>query len=242
MANAMPRGAWFAADHEKHFGTSFKIKGIHGWGATTHLVRSANAAASRSLDVYQFGVYTAGSMKSMARRLVGFGHLYGFDSFQGLPEETVGMPLEGKHWNPGGFSAADALGEWRLSALLPQLYQKINRKGNVTLVPGFFNESLTPTLARRYPFQPALLVDIDVDLHSSTVLCLSWLLDNKLLQPGSFVRYDDWRNIGQRHGEARAHREVSQLYNVTWQNVRRPGAAGINVREWRVLSVGGRHN
>ena len=49
------------------------------------LARRLRAAARRELDVYQFGVYTGGSMASIARRIRGFGHLWGFDSFAGLP-------------------------------------------------------------------------------------------------------------------------------------------------------------
>jgi hypothetical protein len=36
--------------------------------------------------------------------------VWGFDSFDGLPEETPGLALEGKHWLPGGFSSRGALG------------------------------------------------------------------------------------------------------------------------------------
>ena len=230
-------GTWLSQAHDATYGAHFKTRGLNGWAGSREIVRLANAAASKEKDVYQFGVYTAGSMKSLARRLRGFGHLYGFDSFSGLPAEAPGSRLEGAHWLPGGFSAADALGEWRLPALLRQMQTKIGYT-NTTLVPGYFNESLTPGLYRSHRFQPALLVDVDVDLYSSTVQCLSWLFEHKILRPGSLVRYDDWRQIGQRHGEARAHHEVSQKYNVTWRNV---GVRGINCREWQVLSVGVQH-
>ena len=178
-------------------------------------------------------------MQHMARRVRGFGRLYGFDSFQGLPRETAGEKLEGDHWRPGGFSAADAMGEWSLERLLQRLKEKI-RYENTTLVPGFYSETLTPALRRAHPFQPALLVDIDVDLHSSAVDCLTWMLEQKLMVPGTLVRYDDWRNIRQRGGEARAHREVSRRFNVTWRNVRAKGGA-LNSREWQVMSIGGKY-
>jgi hypothetical protein len=48
-------------------------------------------------------------MRDMGRRVKGFGHLWGFDSFEGLPAETRGEQLEGHHWKPGGFSAAGQL-------------------------------------------------------------------------------------------------------------------------------------
>ena len=66
------------------------------------------------------------------------------------------------------------------------------------------------------------------------------MLEQKLMVPGTLVRYDDWRNIRQRGGEARAHREVSRRFNVTWRNVRAKGGA-LNSREWQVMSIGGKY-
>jgi hypothetical protein len=165
------------------------------------------------------------------------------DSFSGLPAEASGIRLEGPHWKPGGFSAADALKEYSLPALLAKLKEYINHS-NVTLIPGYFNHSLTPGLRQQFPFRPALLVDIDVDLYSSSIQCLSWLFEQRILRAGSFVRYDDWRQIGQLHGEARAHKEASLRYNVTWRNLGggyEKGVLGLNSREWQVVSVGSPH-
>ena len=174
------RGKWMSADHEGQYGKAFKFKGMQGWSGSGQLARRLRAAARRELDVYQFGVYTGGSMASIARRIRGFGHLWGFDSFSGLPSETAGVSVEGVHWRPGAFSSADALGEWDEARLLEQLTSRI-RFGNLTFVPGYYNVSLTDELARTHAFQPALLVDVDVDLHSSTMQCMSWLLAHRLL-------------------------------------------------------------
>ena len=150
------------------------------------------------------------------------------------------MHFEGPHWKPGGFSAADALKVYSLPALLAQLKTQIDHP-NVTLIPGYFERSLTAKLRKQFAFRPALLVDIDVDLYVSSIQCLSWLFEQRILRPGSFVRYDDWRSIGQPHGEARAHREASLRYNVTWRNLGggyEMGARGLNSREWQVVTVG----
>ena len=229
------RGAWLSTAHDATYGKQFKITEVGYWGASSTLVREVNARASRSLDVYEFGVYTGVTMRDMARRVHGFGHLYGFDSFMGLPNETRGEKLEGPHWKPGGFSAADAMGEWRLADLTDKLRTRI-RYPNTTLVAGFYSDVLTSTLRSTHPFQPALLVDIDVDLHSSALECLTWLIEEKLLVAGTVVRYDDWRNINQRGGEARAHREVTKRYGITWRNLGKNGQR--NSREWQVVSIG----
>ena len=39
-------------------------------------------------------------------------------------------------------------------------------RDNTHVIPGFFNESLTPGLAVARGMRPALYVDIDVDLYS----------------------------------------------------------------------------
>mmetsp|Transcript_25361 Transcript_25361/g.64437 ORF Transcript_25361/g.64437 Transcript_25361/m.64437 type:complete len:200 (-) Transcript_25361:136-735(-) len=175
-------------------------------------------------------------MRGLSRHISGFGHLWGFDSFVGLPTETQGEPLEGPHWRPGAFSAADAFASYSLDALLERLRQHVGHK-NMTLVSGFFNESLTTALSRQYSFQPALLVDVDVDLHASALQCLTWMIRNGLIIPGTLVRYDDWRNMRQRHGEARAHWEVTRNFNITWRNVESPDGT-LNSREWQVEAIG----
>ena len=107
-------------------------------------------------------------MQGIASRVKGFGQLWGFDSFTGLPSEARGVRTEGRHWNPGAFSSADAMSVHSSSALFNRLTRKIGRiEGNVTFVPGFFNESLTPELLRQHSFQPALFVDVDGDLYVS---------------------------------------------------------------------------
>lgn len=80
-------------------------------------------------------------MRNIARKIQGFGNFWGFDSFTGLPEETRGMMLEGKHWLPGGFSAADAMRNYDRASLLTQIRTHINWT-NTQLIPGYFNESL----------------------------------------------------------------------------------------------------
>ena len=139
---SLRRGAWLSSTHDESYGKQFKIKRIGYWGASGRLTRFANTLARKDLDVYEFGVYTGVSMRDIAKRVHGFGHLWGFDSFVGLPQETKGEHLEGSHWKPGGFSAADALGEWKLPALLDQLRETI-RYENTSFVPnGASAESL----------------------------------------------------------------------------------------------------
>ena len=96
-------------------------------------------------------------------------------------------------------------------------------------IKGFFNESLTPTLAARRGMKPALYVDIDADLYSSSLQALEWLFRMGLIVPGTIIGYDDW-TFGGPQGEQRAHREVLQRFGVQVNDVRcRPTNACFEV-------------
>ena len=64
-----------------------------------------------SLDVYEFGVFTGNRMRELASQkgLKNFGHMWGFDSFTGYPDETPGIWVPHRTWKSGGLSASDAM-------------------------------------------------------------------------------------------------------------------------------------
>ena len=142
----------------------------------------------------------------------------GFDSFEGLSPEDDTKSVRPAIWVPGMFneryrrskdfkvvkskdgyqhyvprdgltgvarplSVTEAVESWRA-----ELNATENR---ITLVPGFYNESLTPTLARTAPV--ALYVDINCDLYISTYQALDWLCANRLVVPGTIIGYDDFK-------------------------------------------------
>lgn len=205
--------------HGLHYGGKYRLPEMK-WTASPEFVLLANELASPAFDVYQFGVYSGGSMRDIVQRMITpYGTLWGFDSFTGLPEEARGVKLEGKHWNPGAWSSASALNESSPHALFARLRSKIGRNdGPVVFVRGFFNKSLTSTLKRRMGLQPALLVDVDVDLYLSARQCLTYMLSNGLLIPGSLVRYDDWKGDAN-WGETRAHEELTAEWKIKWRTI-----------------------
>jgi hypothetical protein len=186
----------------------------------------------RNRDVYQFGVYTGGTMAGQVmyyRALdVRFGHQWGFDSFIGLPPEKQGHKLLTKNWREGAYSAADSFRTWQWDRLERKLLDSINRsksEGSVTFVKGFFNESLTPTLAAERRMLPALFVDVDSDLYISTIQCLEWLFCSGLVHAGSrngtVFRYDDWGGPTKHTelvGERLAHLEITNRHQVHWSH------------------------
>jgi hypothetical protein len=171
--------------------------------------------------LYQFGVPTemAATIPILKTLGVEYSTYYGFDSFQGVPQEALRKSKvpPGGVWSPGAFSeiyrqnpafktvrekrtgkqhylpregfsdakplsVAEAAESWR-----QQLHASENK---ITLVPGFYNESLTSDLARDAP--PALYVDINCDLYVSSLQALDWLFKHRIARQGTLISYDDW--------------------------------------------------
>ena len=206
------------------------------WALSAFCQQYPSGAKLLYRDVYQFGVYTGGSLSGIVRDLrslnVSFGTLWGFDSFEGLPSErfetnataaqTMGQ-LEGNHWKPGAWSAADALGVSSYTELRSLLTHKVGRReddGPLRLMRGFFSETLKPNLAATMRMQPALFVDIDSDLYVSAIQALEWLFCSGLVVAGeTVIRYDDWVGFNAKHkriGEKRAHGEITARHRVGW--------------------------
>jgi len=189
-------------------------------------------------DVYQFGVLTGLGLRAWLEAMPRLGlstanvTAWGFDSFQGMPEESSQF-LRGSHkkdprWQRGGLNSQRLmhLSDW--SALKEAVVRNIGFDSKRTkLIRGFFNESLAEgsALVQRLGMRPALLLDIDCDLYTSSKQALSFMLRTGLLAPGSFVYYDDydissWRMSPKGHPykeERLAHEEITREFGLTWK-------------------------
>ena len=249
VGDTLRKGAWL--DQTKHTRTFGRSHAPVYYRQTTvqWLINLLNQRATRSMDIYEFGVYTGDRMRDFAKRVVGFGHLWGFDSFTGIPN---GMQEWIPHasWQAGGMSASDALKVWNEKALFEKLRQHI-KYDNLSFVAGFYNESLTDELATQRHFQPALLVHLDCNLYVSTLQAMRWLLRYRLLLPSTIVRYDDWpgnmtrmswqqqiaywRKKGREPppdpvwGQMRAHVEVTDEFRVEWRRLGRNAFEAVSI-------------
>jgi hypothetical protein len=184
-------------------------------------------------DVFQFGVYTGGGLRQLASDLtqtynITRGRFWGFDSFRGIPESNLrkhSPAFSGRDdprgWRRGALNAADQLAgvlgqaAYDYAALSAHILRHVGYE-RVTLVPGYFNESL-PSLERwvRAAMQPAQLVDIDCDIYEATTEAMEFMIQQRLLVPGSFVLYDDW-DVDAPTGERKAHEELTRKYQIQW--------------------------
>ena len=201
----------------------------------THAARALSEAQGLDLsgmDIYEFGVYTGGSLENMASAWTHFKlpvrAVHGFDSFVGLndeAEEVRGINDKGRAWQRGAFSASAAFKSASYSEVTKKIVAYVGRRSahkwfadKVDFVRGFFNESLTAELATS--MKPAMYIDIDTDLYIGAKQALAWMFENKLVVPGTFIGYDDWSNTPLwTAGESRAHAEVAREFNVRFELV-----------------------
>lgn len=146
-------------------------------------------------DILEFGVFKGGTINHLAG--LHEGDVYGFDSFEGLPEGWGNV--DGGFCPKGSFKTA-----------LPKV------KDNVTLIKGWFDETM-PVFLKEYT-NIIKLLHIDCDLYSSTTTVLT-LLNNYIVK-NTVIVFDELANWNsesaykdyQQH-EWRALENWSQEYN-----------------------------
>lgn len=141
-------------------------------------------------DYYEFGLFRGYTFLTAFatlrdRRLDGV-RMYGFDSFEGLPE------IEGVDEGDGQFFAG------QFSCSREAVESSLRGRGmdwsRAALVEGFYSDSLTEELRGKHPFRPAGVVLLDCDLYSSTQEALTWL--DPYLVDGTVILFDDWLSYG----------------------------------------------
>jgi len=206
-------------------------------------------------DTFSFGVFTGRNLRVLAPFLARkemANVVWGFDSFRGIPEDAppqhpgfhgrdhgrvyANMINHNASWKtramgafaPGQFSAVQAAGAGNIDEAMRTVSRYV-ASDNVQFVPGFFNESLTASLAAQRAMRPAMYVDIDVDIYLSTYQALDWLCASGLLINGTVIGYDDFNQglppkvfstADFLEGEARAHREIGVKWGLQMRLVR----------------------
>lgn len=130
----------------------------------------------------EFGVYKGKSLRKIAAQTDQ--RVYGFDSFEGLPEDWV------QSYRQGDFS---------LKGRIPQ-----DLPPHVTLVKGAFAETLPPFVKAN--IDPVAFLHIDCDLYNSTRTIFTHLRPR--ITKGTIILFDEFHNFpGWRQHEYRAFME-----------------------------------
>src|SRR5688572_6820158 len=123
-------------------------------------------------DYCEFGVFKGHSFWKAQQEANKHGlacRFFGFDSFAGLPD--IGGPDQTEH---GEFR----IGQYRCSQ--QEVVANLEAAGGIDwrrtfLIPGYFEQSLTPDVIERHRIRKVGVAMIDCDLYSSTVEVLRFL-------------------------------------------------------------------
>jgi len=126
-------------------------------------------------------------------------YFYAFDSFEGLPEVT-GKDKDYSLYRKGDYACDEGSFRQILAANGVDL-------DAVTIVPGFYENTLNKETKKNLNIKRAAIVWIDCDIYESTKYVLDFITD--YLTMGSFIIFDDWFCFGAdpNAGEMRATRE-----------------------------------
>lgn len=149
-------------------------------GALGELQRHEPAEAMG--NYLEFGVSRGTSMACVFRVLQERGlsrvRLFGFDSFEGMPPEAAAQG-----WRPGEFRST-------LAATRRYLAARQVDAGRVTLVEGWFKDTLTPETRTRLGIGKASLILIDCDIYTASKEALAF--SEPHIHDRAIVIFDDW--------------------------------------------------
>ncbi len=205
-------------------------------------------------NFYQFGTFTGRSMADMGKMAqegnMNIDKFYGFDSFEGLPDDRENMyEIIKAHgiddWHKGQYSAADWFGVKTPEegmAKTAELLHTVIPEEKLVLVKGYWEDVLTDELFSKHKMGPALYVDIDGDIYHSALYALDFCFKHGIIVPGTLVGYDDFGTPNFENfqtGESRAHKEISDKYILEWEVVYQIGNKTPHVQKvFRLLSRG----
>jgi hypothetical protein len=137
-------------------------------------------------DYFEFGLWRGKTFAYARRMMLRYGRLdmklWGFDSFQGLPDT-------GEHpdniWYKGQFACTRP----EFEAILKSRGFRPSEYG---LIEGFYNESLNDAAHTLLSSRKAAIVYIDCDLYDSTIQVLDFI--QSYLMDGSIICFDDFYN------------------------------------------------
>lgn len=136
--------------------------------------------------VLEFGVWKGGTYLRLVDYIMANSSdisLIGFDSWLGLPEETKGVWIPERH-STGMYAAPKDIVSQGLSE------RGLENNPKFALIDGFFEQTLTKEL--QSTIKNLIFVNIDVDIHKSTVELLDFIYP--LLRAGVILYFDDWKD------------------------------------------------
>ncbi len=141
-------------------------------------------------DILEFGVSKGASLIMLDRlvsKLIRDRHhrqcrIFGFDSFDGLPDPK-GEDKKHFKFRHGAYKS-------NRDSVIRRLKESKADIQNISLIQGWYHESLTPELRENLGIERAAFINIDCDLCESTTAALKWC--EPLIDQGTIINFDDW--------------------------------------------------
>ena len=145
-----------------------------------------------SKPFYEFGVWRASSFKYIIKYIK---KGYGFDTFEGLPED----------WNVGGRS--EKKGSYSSDGIIPKI------KGG-EFIKGKFEDTLPIFFSKNRPI--ASVMNFDADLYSSTICALNY--SKNVMDKNTILIFDELlMNESWEHDEFKALNEFCSANNLSYE-------------------------
>lgn len=168
---------------------------------------------------YQFGIFTGTTLVFIYEMFRKYGldveAILAFDSFEGLPEEQAGIPRD-EEWSRHNFNMKKVFNTDNIDTIISRIEAELpDMDIQLQWHAGYFSDVLTPSFVKTYRAKPAFWVDLDVDLYISAKQVLDYMLEHKLILPGTVISYDDWGGTEEfKGGESLAHKEACERFKV----------------------------
>lgn len=144
----------------------------------------------------EFGVFSGRSINLIAQTVGARTSVYGFDSFEGLPEDWRGS------FKKGAFAVPN----------LPEVRQ------NVELIKGWFDQTLPRFKSERMTGKKTNFLHVDCDLYSSTKTIFDTLIDN--IADDCVIIFDEYFNYpGWQDHEVKAFKEFAAATGYTYEYI-----------------------
>lgn len=161
-----------------------------------HVLQHCNF--DRNGVVIELGVASGKTLNMLAAHLPDNQHIFGFDSFEGLPEA----------WNDGGMVFHK--GAFSTGGSLPSV------PSHVHIVKGLFQDTLPAFKADVLKQQAVALLHVDCDLYASAKCAFDVLKDN--IQDGTVIVFDElWNYPDYRNHEMKAFAELLRDKSVWFE-------------------------
>lgn len=133
-------------------------------------------------DYVEFGVSRGTSIacafKAIVQKKASSMKLFGFDSFEGLAPKAAD---EG--WNPGAFAST-------IGATERYLVRSGVDMDRVTLIKGWFDDTLTPETRTTYGMQKASVIMVDCDTYDASKKAIEFSVP--MIEKEAVIIFDDW--------------------------------------------------